>query len=162
MKKHMLFSFLLIPIVLSCSGKSVTGGLKNGTLIPCPASPNCVVSVNADEKHQIAPLTYQGDRDQMVPLFRDLVKTMKRTTLVKETGDYLHFEFKTRIFGFVDDVEFYFPDEPVIHVRSASRKGYSDLGVNRKRVENIRKLFNEALRQMKLAKNENTSEKVEK
>jgi len=67
---------------------------------------------------------------------------MKRTTIVAEKEDYLHAEAKSLIFRFVDDVEFYFPaTEKLIHVRSASRVGHSDLGVNRKRVEEIRSRF---------------------
>ena len=53
--------------------------------------------------------------------------------------DYLYAEYSSALFGFVDDVEFYFPPEThIIHVRSASRLGHSDLGVNRKRIEAIR------------------------
>ncbi|MEN6507422.1 MAG: DUF1499 domain-containing protein, partial [Smithella sp.] len=67
---------------------------------------------------------------------------MKRIKIVAEKEDYLHAEAKSLIFRFVDDVEFYFPaNEKIIHVRSASRVGYSDMGVNRKRVEEIRKRF---------------------
>jgi uncharacterized protein (DUF1499 family) len=67
---------------------------------------------------------------------------MKRTTIVAEKEDYLHAEAKSLIFRFVDDVEFYFPvDQNIIHVRSASRVGQSDMGVNRKRVEEIRWRF---------------------
>jgi len=66
---------------------------------------------------------------------------MDRTVIVTENDTYLHVECKSAMMGFVDDVEFYFPQEKVIHVRSASRLGYSDLGVNRKRVEQLRELF---------------------
>jgi uncharacterized protein (DUF1499 family) len=69
------------------------------------------------------------------------IESLERTTVIQESEDYLRMECKSAIMGFVDDVEFYFPDEKVIHVRSASRLGYSDLGVNRKRVERLRKLF---------------------
>jgi hypothetical protein len=62
-----------------------------------------------------------------------------------QTDDYLHVEFKSKLMGFVDDVEFYFPDSAVIHMRSASRVGYSDFGVNRRRLEKIRKRFQNRL-----------------
>ena len=66
-----------------------------------------------------------------------------RTRIVKEEGGYLHAEARSFLFRFVDDVEFMFDaDQQVIHVRSASRLGYSDLGVNRRRVERIRRAFN--------------------
>jgi uncharacterized protein (DUF1499 family) len=67
---------------------------------------------------------------------------MTRMKIVEEKDDYLHAEARSLIFRFVDDVEFYLPaPEKVIHVRSASRVGYSDMGVNRKRVEEIRRRF---------------------
>jgi uncharacterized protein (DUF1499 family) len=67
---------------------------------------------------------------------------MRDAEVITETENYIHATFTSRIFRFVDDVEFYFMrDAPVIHVRSASRVGYSDLGVNRKRVEKIRQAF---------------------
>lgn len=141
MKKTIFLCVLLLSVSVSCSGKKPATGLVNGNLQPCPGSPNCVVSQGGDVKHTIAPLSYKGDRELIFPLFRDLIKTMDRVTLVEEGKNYLRFEFRTRIFGFVDDVEFLFPDEPVIHVRSASRTGYSDMGVNRKRIESIRQLM---------------------
>jgi uncharacterized protein (DUF1499 family) len=72
----------------------------------------------------------------------DIVKSLKRTIIIKETENYIHAEFRTRTFKFVDDVEFYFDEtEKIIHFRSASRVGWSDMGVNRKRMINIRNLF---------------------
>jgi uncharacterized protein (DUF1499 family) len=70
---------------------------------------------------------------------------MPRTDIVTLEEDYIHAECRSRIFGFVDDVEFWFDGaNGVIHFRSASRMGYSDLGVNRKRMERIRKEFSQA------------------
>jgi uncharacterized protein (DUF1499 family) len=71
---------------------------------------------------------------------------MRRAKVITDTGDYIHAEFTSRLFRFVDDVEFSFDDtNKLINFRSASRKGYSDLGVNRKRMEEIRKRFESAL-----------------
>jgi len=70
-----------------------------------------------------------------------LLKTEKRVVLVTVEPAYIHATFTSRLFRFVDDVEFYFPDEPVLHVRSASRVGYSDLGADRRRIEDIRNRF---------------------
>ncbi|MHB8138104.1 MAG: DUF1499 domain-containing protein [Smithellaceae bacterium] len=109
----------------------------------CPKSPNCVSSGAGDTQHAIAPLTYTGSREEASARLKKVLIAMKRTTIVAEKEDYLHAEARSLIFRFVDDVEFYFPAaEKVIHVRSASRVGYSDMGVNRKRVEEIRELFN--------------------
>ena len=115
-------------------------GVKEGNLAPCPSSPNCVVSQgDADADHRIAPLAYSGDSAQAMAQLVALVKAMPRTTIVKSTDNYLYAEFASKLMGFVDDVEFYLdPAASVIQVRSASRLGESDLGVNRKRVEEIR------------------------
>lgn len=70
---------------------------------------------------------------------RKVIESMERTTIIEQTDNYLYAEFKSKLMGYVDDVEFYLdPNENVIHVRSASRLGKSDLGVNRKRVEEIK------------------------
>jgi uncharacterized protein (DUF1499 family) len=115
-------------------------GVKAGQLTPCPDSPNCVVSQGGgDAEHSIAPLAYSGDPAQAMAKLVALVKAMPRTTIVESTDTYLYAEFASKLMGFVDDVEFYLdPAESVIQVRSASRLGKSDLGVNRKRVEEIR------------------------
>ena len=72
---------------------------------------------------------------------REIVGSLPRTRLVEEDEVYLHYEFTSLVLRFVDDVEFLFDDETkTIHFRSASRTGYSDFGVNRRRMEEIRKL----------------------
>ena len=132
--------YVLFTVFSGCTSPGV--GLVDGALRPCPKSPNCVVSLNGDEKHAIEPIVYQGDRDAAKARIRKIVSDYKGATIVREEDGYIHAEFKTRIMRFVDDVEFLFPlDEQVIHIRSASRVGYGDLGANRKRMENIRTLF---------------------
>jgi uncharacterized protein (DUF1499 family) len=95
-----------------------------------------------DEGHRVAPFSWVGDLAQAKSRLRQAVLKAGNATFVEETETYWHVEFRSRIFRFVDDVEFLFDrDNKVIHVRSASRVGYSDLGVNRKRVEEIRTMF---------------------
>lgn len=114
-------------------------GIANGSLSPCPTSPNCAVSQNADEAHYIEPLVYKIDSDKAREALLKVLGVVPRTEIVEQTPNYIRAESKSRIFKFVDDVEFYFPaNERVIHVRSASRVGDSDLGVNRRRIEQIR------------------------
>lgn len=109
-------------------------GVKNGQLTACPGTPNCVNSQSTDSQSKIAPLPMIS-----ISELKKIVESMERTTIIEETNDYLYAEFQTPLMGFVDDVEFYLDNtENVIHVRSASRLGKSDLGVNRKRVEEIR------------------------
>ncbi|WP_341528912.1 DUF1499 domain-containing protein [Nostoc sp. UHCC 0302] len=116
-----------------------TLGVDSGHLSSCPASDNCVVSQNADPKHAIDPITYHLDRNQVRETLLKVLTVVPRTEVVEQTDNYIHALSKSRIFKFVDDVEFYFPpNESVIHLRSASRVGDSDFGVNRRRVEQIR------------------------
>ena len=114
-------------------------GLNNGQLSPCPESPNCVVSQNGDEDRSIAAIPYTSDRATAKETLLKVLSVVPRTEIVEQTDNYIHAESTSRIFKFVDDAEFYFPkDEKVIEVRSASRVGESDLGVNRRRIEQIR------------------------
>ena len=123
-----------------CSGtKPADLGLVDGQLRPCPSSPNCVTSDNADADHQIEPLRYSGEAEAVWDALKVVLATLPRTTIVTEEDRYLHAEAKSRVFGFVDDVEFHLrPDDELIAVRSASRIGRSDFGVNAERIEAIR------------------------
>ncbi|NJN75001.1 MAG: DUF1499 domain-containing protein [Synechococcaceae cyanobacterium RL_1_2] len=114
-------------------------GLKAGTLKPCPSTPNCVVSQGGDGEHTIEPLTYQGDREEVKAILEKVIAVVPRTKIVQTTEDYIRAESSSKLLGFVDDLEFYLPqDAKVIQVRSAARLGESDLGVNRRRIEQIR------------------------
>jgi uncharacterized protein (DUF1499 family) len=116
-----------------------TAEAEQGKLSACPISPNCVSSQSTDVIHKIEPLAYKSSKDQAYAELKKIIHSMKRTKIVKETDSYLHVEFRSALFRFVDDVEFYFDEgAKLIQVRSASRIGYSDLGVNRRRIESIR------------------------
>ncbi|MGK7891088.1 MAG: DUF1499 domain-containing protein [Leptolyngbyaceae cyanobacterium] len=122
------------------AGKSPALGVNDGQLSPCPASPNCVASQgDVDAGHKIAPIGYEGDRATARDALVKAIATLPRTAIVADTNDYIRIAATSRLMGFVDDAEFYFPeDEAVIQVRSASRLGESDLGVNRDRIETLR------------------------
>ena len=114
------------------------------SLPPCPDSPNCVSSLSTEKSHYIEPLGYTDTASQAWDRLRVAVLSGKRVTLIEDTGQYLHVEVRSLIFRFVDDVEFLLSDnDELIHVRSASRTGQSDFGVNRRRVERIRTRFNQ-------------------
>ncbi len=135
---------LTVTMILGCSGKMPGNlGVDRGRLALCPDSPNCVSSQSdpSDRRHYIEPLRYRGTRAAAKERLVGILSGQKRVRIVANRDDYLHAEFKSAVMGFVDDVEFYFPDEPVIQVRSAARLGYSDFGVNRKRIERIRAAF---------------------
>ena len=114
------------------------------SLPACPDSPNCVSSLSTEEAHAIKPFSYEDTPAQAWEHLKEAVLSGKRVTLIKDTGKYLHFEVRSLIFHFTDDVEFLLQEsDKLIHVRSASRVGHSDFGVNRKRVEQIRERFNQ-------------------
>lgn len=128
------------------AGKQPTniGIQPSGQLASCPSTPNCVTSQSQDATHKIDPLTYDSTPAQAMADLKSVIQNMERTTIIAETENYLYAEFKSKLMGFVDDVEFLLDDTAkVIHVRSASRLGRSDLGVNRNRIETIRAKLNE-------------------
>lgn len=114
-------------------------GVKDGKLAACPSSPNCVNSQADDRQHGISPLAFRGDAVTAMEKLAGVVAAVPRTQVMQSRPDYLYVEFSTPL-GFVDDVEFYC-DGNAIQVRSASRLGYWDLGVNRTRIETIRASF---------------------
>jgi uncharacterized protein (DUF1499 family) len=108
-------------------------------MAPCPSSPNCVSSDAQDNEHLVEPFQLVGTTIDAWTLAKDVLSKRPRTRIVTEKPDYLHAEIESALFGFVDDLELNLrPSERVIAVRSASRLGYSDLGVNRRRVEELR------------------------
>jgi uncharacterized protein (DUF1499 family) len=113
-------------------------------LAPCPNSPNCVSSQapESDHEHYIAPFRFSGNPATAWQRLMAAMLAEKRVSIIVEQGNYLHVEMRSLMFRFVDDVEFSLAASAgLIHVRSASRVGYSDFGVNRKRVERIRAAF---------------------
>ena len=119
-----------------------TTGYRDGQLASCPARPNCVCSQSTAVRHAIDPLVVPGDMVNPMGHLLEIVQQLPRVRLLSQEEHYLHLEVRTSWFRFVDDVEFYWDQEAsCIHVRSASRIGYSDLGTNRRRIERIRRLF---------------------
>lgn len=131
-------------VLTACAQPSADTSQGNAMakITACPSKPNCVSSVATDETHAIEPLRFEGEGAAALARLKDVMAGLPRTTLVSEEDGYLHFVVTTRLMRFKDDVEFAFAEEPGrIDVRSASRVGHSDLGVNRKRVEEIRTRF---------------------
>lgn len=134
---------LIISMMLfSCAGQRPENlGIHNDQLTGCPGKPNCVSSQDEDENHLLPVFRYQGEKEAAFKKLKKIITSLDGMTLITENDTYLHIECKSAVMGFVDDLEFYFPQKNVVQVRSASRLGYSDFGVNRKRVEKLRKLF---------------------
>lgn len=113
-------------------------------LAPCPNKPNCVSSqaLVSDKQHYIEALTYSGEPAQARERLERTITGMKRARVVVREANYWRAEFRSWLWRFVDDVEFLFDDDARrIDIRSAARVGYSDFGVNRRRMEEIRRRF---------------------
>ena len=140
-----MVAIVLATLILGGCASSLGGsvGMEGDLFEPCPQSPNCVSSMAEDDAHYVAPIDRSGlTLLESKALLLGILEDERRCTIITLDQDYVHAEFRTLVFRFVDDVEFYFPaGADVIHVRSASRVGESDLGVNRARVTRISELF---------------------
>lgn len=143
----------LLPLVVAagCAGSAPGPAGKVepalGRLADCPASPNCVSSraPTADAQHHVEPLALTVDRGLAMVWLRRAALELPGAELAAMGPDYLRVECSSRVFGFVDDLELSLdPEAPLVHVRSASRLGYGDMGVNRARVEALRALLQRA------------------
>jgi len=138
-----LVVMILIPVVLlairsAMSQRPNNLGVQDEKLAPCPSSPNCVSSQTDSEQHSIEPLPFESGF-QAKEAIVNAVSSMPRTVIIEETNDYVYAESTSLIFRFVDDVEVWIDRENnLIHFRSASRTGYSDMGVNRSRIEKLK------------------------
>lgn len=136
-----------LPLLqVACGGSPPeTLGVRDGELAPCPSSPNCVHTGNRHPEGT-EPFLLRSEwteRDPM-PVVRAVVDSMPRTTVVRAEGRYLHAEARSRVFRFVDDLEVLATPGNELVVRSASRLGDSDFGVNAARVEELRRRLTEA------------------
>ena len=107
----------------------------------CPERPSCVSSIAKDSTHAIAPLRYEGDPDAAQALLSSTISAMPGARIEQEDEHYIHALFQTPHMHFHDDVELLISPDGVVDVRSISRFGYGDHGVNRARVGEIRKRF---------------------
>lgn len=147
--KLCLRHFLIFPLVFfftSCfASRPDTLGVTEGLFAVCPDSPNCVSTQakKSDSEHRMEPIVYNGEASLIHQKIITTLESMERMTLITSEEFYIHAEFRSKIMRFVDDVEFYIDDEQkLIHFRSASRLGYSDMGVNRDRMNTFIELYN--------------------
>jgi uncharacterized protein (DUF1499 family) len=133
----------LLCMVVSCTGRPPEAPLVDGRLRPCPDRPNCVSSEEEKASARVAPLTFQGPPEAAWQALKEAIRDAGGQ-IRQEEEQYLRATFTSRVFHFVDDAEFRMvAADHLIHVRSAARLGYSDLGVNRKRVEKLRAVFHD-------------------
>jgi uncharacterized protein (DUF1499 family) len=116
-------------------------GVADGRLAACSARPNCVSSQATDDAHRVAPFGFAGAGPEAMARLARVIAAQPGARIVEQRPDYIHATFATPLMGFVDDAEFLLQPERRIDVRSASRPGYSNLGVNRKWIEALRTAF---------------------
>lgn len=115
-------------------------GVDEGKLAPCKSSPNCVSS-QAEGKHYLAPLGYEKLKEAN-RIIVEIIKELPTAEIVEKKKNYIRAEVRSKLFKFVDDLEFYFSEaEKKIHFRSAARSGYWDLGVNKRRIKDIKEKY---------------------
>lgn len=136
-----------ITLLFGCSSTKPLLGINEGKLAPCPSTPNCLNSqVSGDDTHQIDSIVYPGTLSEAHTALVQILESEDHAKTIESESNYIHVEYTSTFFQFVDDVEFYLveerPDKTQIHIRSASRIGRSDFGVNRTRIERIRGKFN--------------------
>ena len=138
--------FLIFFTLVGCASATVSSGKYS--LLPCPSSPNCVSSLSQDESHYIEPFLSSLPFEEARAALAEAIAMIKGGRVVVSEGRYLQAEFVSSWLKFVDDVEFVIDEKSgVINLRSASRVGYSDFGVNRRRIEELRGYFIEIVPQ---------------
>ena len=135
-----VFALFFILGIMSKQGQAL--GLVDNALSSCSDKPNCVCSENKDDlEHYIAPLSLdQISPNDSLAMLKQIIIEMGGT-LQSETAYYLAATFSSTIFSFIDDLEIRIDNKQrLIHFRSASRVGHSDMGVNNKRIERLKQL----------------------
>lgn len=139
-----ILAFLALFFILGVMSKSGKApGLIDGRLSPCPDKPNCVCSEHKDDAgHYVEPVFIpENNTLDTLPVLKKVIQGMGGS-IQAESDNYLAATFSSAIFGFVDDLEIRIDtDQEVIHMRSASRVGHGDMGVNRHRTELLGKLY---------------------
>jgi uncharacterized protein (DUF1499 family) len=141
----MTAKYFLIVIAMILSMTTHTNAAEEKQLLLCPASPNCVSSQAIDAGHFIAPFKFTGNPDEVWTALKNALLTQSRTVITQDDNHALHATATSLVFRFVDDIDMIMDTEAkLIHIRSASRTGYGDFGVNRKRVEALRTQLQQA------------------
>ncbi|XDD47673.1 DUF1499 domain-containing protein [Leptospira sp. WS39.C2] len=138
-----IFGLLTVIFFMNCTGTRPDQlGIRTGKLTDCPKTPNCISSFSdpADKEHFRSAEPYKKPTSEAISILKSRILNHPRTKIIKEENNYLYVEFTSFLMRYVDDVEFYFDEKTkLLHFRSASRLGKSDLGVNRKRIESLLK-----------------------
>jgi uncharacterized protein (DUF1499 family) len=131
--------FLVLGTWACTTGAESKDEIMKGKLAPCPSSPNCVSSLSENSRSAIRPLFFSSSMADVQKSIRELIQSMPGALITHDEPGYIHAEFSSKFFKFVDDVEFVLDGETQrIDYRSASRIGYYDFGANRRRLDTIR------------------------
>ncbi len=134
-----LLNFFLTNLVAYGTELIENPRATEGHLLPCPPKVSCVVSLDKESQSYIAPIAYHTNINQAREILLKVLSVVPRTTVVETTDNYIKAQAKGKFLGSSDELEFYFPaNKLVIELRSASRNSNFDLGVNRRRLEQIR------------------------
>jgi uncharacterized protein (DUF1499 family) len=141
MIKFFIGSLMFVTILWGCSGNPAERhNSESSGFLDCPDTPNCVSSLAKNPKYRVEPFRLKKDPKTSWDVVKKTVELLPRTKVVSADNSDIHAECRSLIFRFVDDLTLHLtPSNGIIHLRSASRIGYSDLGVNRRRVETLRK-----------------------
>ena len=146
MNKQISIVVVSFIFLMGCSGTIPQLGVNSAQLLSCPKKPNCVNSQASDQAHFIEPIEFNGTPQKAQQRMLQILKTFQQAKIIVVQDNYVRVEFTSKVFQFIDDVEFIISssntENSTIDFRSASRIGYSDLGANRKRMEQIRNKFN--------------------
>ncbi len=139
-----LIIILVLALVTVIGGRiynsnvATPDGVGSGQLAPCSEAPNCVSTLATDELHQVEPIQLNQSPADAVSQLAEILVAMPKSRVITKNNSYLHVEFRSSFWNFVDDVEFVVNEESgQIESRSAARMGYSDLGVNKARYQKI-------------------------
>ncbi|MEK7483687.1 MAG: DUF1499 domain-containing protein [Planctomycetota bacterium] len=148
-KKMQWFGFAILLLVIGFFGarygiKAMSSapslGVQEGKFTPLPNRPNCVSSQTEVSEKKVEPLSFQGPIANARQKLLQCIQQIPTATILLQKENYIRVETRSSLLGFIDDTEFYL-EEGKIQIRASSRLGYSDFGVNRKRVDTIRNLF---------------------
>lgn len=134
----LLTSVLVSLLLVSCSSAVIVAkGLNEGKLAPCKSKPNCVSSFDKRDSYYMSSLDLRMSESEIIDKIIILLKERTDVEVITVEEGYIHAVFTTNLMKFKDDVEF-LVKKNTVHFRSESRVGYSDWGVNKKRIEEFK------------------------
>lgn len=133
----------IISVFFFTGEKMCALGLSNGKLSACKGAWNCAITQEVDKETPTDnPLYYTMNHHEAFEQLKKIILDFPRADIISQTDEYIHATFTSKFFRFIDDIECYLPkNKKVIHFRSASRSGFYDFGVNKNRINSIKKTF---------------------